>query len=163
MSPSLLELPTGPAFQLGKEDIETAFVLAAPGLKEVDAGRPAARDTGANLDRLIRYRIANAVETVMHGKDTMRDLETVREPENLSRLRLQLEGCPMIVALSMPAIAAVEAAGLEASYRHETHPGMKGMNNLFQGMGLERKRRGWRVEERCRLYAEQLIASRTRT
>ena len=65
----------------GLHDVRTAFVLAVPGRKDRDAERPAAGDTGKNLDRILiqlnirnpaafpsthryDYRIANALGIV---------------------------------------------------------------------------------------------------
>jgi hypothetical protein len=152
-------------------------VLAVPGRKEREANRPAAGDTGDNLDRILTYlnrhdseafpstkrydyRIANALETVMFGDDSMPDIADVLEPANLERLAEQLEGTTTIVALSVPAVEGVMHAGIHPSYSHVVHPGMRGLNNYYRGLGREPKDRQWRVEERCRRYALEVIASR---
>ena len=167
-----------PAFHPGPPGVRTAFVLAVPGSEERDAERPAAGDTGDNLDRILihlnahspdafpsthryDYRIANAFESVMFGHDSMPDVTDVREPGNLARLAEQLDGIETIVALSEPAVEAVTAAGFHPAYRHAVHPGMRGLNNHYRGLGLERKYRQWRVDERCRRYAAEVIASRS--
>ena len=77
----------------------------------------------------------------------------------MSRLAEQIAGCTTIVALSKPAIEAVKAAHFTVTYHHQIHPGMLGLNNYFRGLGLETGKAGWRVEERCRLYALEVIAT----
>jgi hypothetical protein len=166
------------AFNPGRIDVPTAFVLAAPGNKEKAAERPVAGDTGSNLDRILNhlhqydpmafpsierydYRIANSVETVMSGDDSMPDLVDVLRPENLLRLSMQLSGYRTIVALSEPAIEAVRAVGLAPRFVHQTHPGMRGLNNRFSGLGVDREGREQRVRDRCHRYAEEIIASDT--
>lgn len=166
-----------PAYHPGPPGVRTAFVLAVPGSKERDAKRPAAGDTGDNLDRILvhlnrldpsafpsthryDYRIANALETVMFGDDSMPERTDVCKPDNLARLTEQLEGIVTVVALSGPAIAGVTGASIHPTYSHEVHPGMRGLNNRYRGLGEDKQNRQWRVEERCRRYAEEVIASR---
>lgn len=166
-----------PAYHPGPSDVRTAFVLAVPGSKERDANRPAAGDTGDNLDRILvhlnridpsafpstrryDYRIVNALEKVMFGADSMPKRTDVCKPDNLARLAKQLEGIITVVALSGPAIAAVTGASIQPTYSHAVHPGMRGLNNRYRGLGEDKKNRQWRVEERCRRYAEEVIVSR---
>lgn len=167
---------TTSAYHPGPKGVRTAFVLAVPGRKEGVAGRPAAGSTGDNLDRILAhlnrhdstafhstdrydYRIANAWETIMFGRKSMPTLADVREPRNLARLAEQLRGVATIVALSAPAMHGVLGANLHLTYRHSVHPGMLGLNNRYRGLDRDPKRRQWRVEERCRLYAAEVIAS----
>lgn len=152
-------------------------MLAAPGRKERDAQHPAAGDTGDNLDRILLhlnshdpaafpsksrfdYRIVNALDTVMFGDDSMPDLVDVFKPNNLARLAEQLEGISTIIALSAPAVSGLDKAKIHATYSHVVHPGMRGLNNYYRGLGSDKNQRHWRVEERCRRYAEEVIASR---
>lgn len=156
--------------------MQTAFVLAVPGSKERDAQRPAAGDTGENLNRILihlqrhdpaafpsldryDYRIVNSMELVMCGDKSMPDLADVCDPSNVARLAEQLEGFVIVVALSVPAIEGVKEAGIQRTYSHPVHPGMRGINNLYPGLGRDAQSRQKRVEERCRRYAEELIAS----
>lgn len=167
---------TTPAFHPGPSGVRTAFVLAVPGSKERDAKRPAAGDAGHNLDRILvhlnrhdpeafpsahryDYRIANALETVMYGDESMPNLADVLKPCNLARLAKQLEGIQTIVALSAPAMEGVRRAGVHPTYSHAVHPGMRGLNNYYPGLGRGPKDRQRRVEERCRRYAAEVIAS----
>ena len=169
--------PTTPAYSPGPQGVRTAFVLAVPGSKERDAERPAAGDTGDNLNRILvhlhrhdpiafpstdryNYRIVNSLETVMFGDDSMPDLSDVCKANNVARVAEQLEGVTTIVALSAPAIAIVKEVGIIPTYSHSVHPGMRGLNNYYPGLGRDAKSRQRRVEERCRRYADEVIASR---
>lgn len=169
-------LPTTPAYHPGPLGVRTAFVLAVPGSKEQDAQCPAAGDTGNNLDRVLLhlhrhdpaafpsthryyYRIANAWETIMFGDDSIPDLTEVCKPDNVARLAEQLEGIATIVALSASAIAGVEGASIHPTYSHPVHPGMRGLNNYYRGLGNDKEGRQRRVEERCQRYTEEVIAS----
>lgn len=170
---------TTPSYHPGPRGVRTAFVLAVPGRKERDAKRPAAGDTGVNLDRILvhlnhhnpiifhstcryDYRVANALERVMFGSKSMPDIAEVRSPSNLARLAEQLEGITTIVALSGPAVEGVRGAGLPLTYGHAVHPGMQGLNRYYSGLGRDPEKRPWRVEERYRRYAEEVIASSNR-
>jgi hypothetical protein len=170
-------LPTTPAYHPGPLGVRTAFVLAVPGSKERDATRPAAGDTGDNLDRILvhlhrhdpaafpstgryDYRIVNAWETIMFGTDSMPDLTDVCKSDNVARLAEQLAGIATIVALSVPAIAGVEGASIYPTYRHTVHPSMRGLNNYYSGLGNDREGRQRRVEERCQRYADEVIVSK---
>ena len=176
--PDLTFPPTTPSYHPGPLGVRTAFVLAVPGSKERDAKHPAAGDTGANLDRILdhlhrhdpaafpsthryNYRIVNAWETIMFGTNSMPDLTDVCKSDNISRLAEQLKGIATIVALSVPAIAGVEGAGIHPTYRHTVHPSMRGLNNYYSGLGKDREGRQRRVEERCQRYADELIATQS--
>ena len=88
----------------------------------------------------------------------MPDLADVCAADNIARLAEQLVGITTIVALGAPAIACVEGASIDLTYSHAVHPGMRGLNNYYPGLGRDRESRQGRVEERCRRYAEEAIA-----
>ena len=165
----------GPAFQPGRVDNATALVLAAPGAREAEAGRPAAGKTGENLDAALvhlhriepaafpwlsrlDYRIVNAVSKVLRKPRSMPYDSEIKEAANVERLRRQLRGFGTVVALSPKAVTACRIAGVEPDYC-AVHPGDQGINPLltnFPGSVEEAIRR------RILLYAELLIASRGR-
>lgn len=168
---------TTPAFHSGPQSVRTAFVLAVPGRKEREAERPAAGDTGDNLDRILihlnrhdpeaypsicryDYWIANALATIMFGDNSMSDLADVREPNSLARLAEQLKGMTTVVALSATAMEGVTRVGLHPTHSHAVHPGMRRLNNYHPGLGREPKFEQRRTEERCRRFAAKVIASR---
>ncbi len=73
----------------------------------------------------------------MFGDDSMPDLADVYKANNVARLAEQLEGVTTIVALSAPAIAGVKEAGIQPTYNHTLHPGMRGLNNYYTGLGKD--------------------------
>jgi hypothetical protein len=164
-----------PAFQPGRDDNFTAFVLAAPGRREATAGRPAAGQTGTNIDAVLAhlhrfdpdafpwlsrldYRIVNTVSKVLHGKRSLPLVSEIREHANLERLKLQLGGYTTIVALSPKAVLACRAAGFEPTYC-AVHPGNQGINPLITGFSGKSSEA---VDLRIQLYAELLFRSRGR-
>lgn len=165
------------AFQPGLAHIRTAFVLAAPGSEEEQKGHPAAGVTGQNLNRILAhlhthdstefpstdrfdYRITNSVGRIMSGPKSMPDWIDVVGDSNLERLHSQIHEYGIIVALSQPALIAVELTGLRPKYYHLNHPARRGMNGLVRGRGGTRAEVQARVDERYRRYACQLLASK---
>lgn len=164
-----------PAFQPGRADVRTTLVLAAPGLDEAAAGRPAAGRTGTVLDLLLGrlhavdalsfpsgsrldYRIVNAVDLVLAGARSLPTKRQIRDPANLARLGRQLAGSDVVVAFGPHAVTAVRAVGLEPTLC-SGHPGMQGVNQLpveEPGTGPANTR------ARLDLFASLLLASRGR-
>ncbi|MGY4395373.1 hypothetical protein ACVWZA_000534 [Sphingomonas sp. UYAg733] len=162
-----------PDFQLGRPDIGTALVLACPGGRELEAGYPAAGQTGTNLDGMLRhlhemsagdfpspsrheYRIVNSVAFALYksrdGRTMPRDCE-VLAPANLERLSELLAHHPIIVTFSAVAELGVRAIGREPTYIFH-HPSMSRLNTLYPRLGGTRP---WRVEERYSRAARDLL------
>jgi uracil-DNA glycosylase len=99
-----------PDYQPGTAGAFTAFVLAAPGRVELAENRPAAGQTGRNLDRILfhlnqlrpdifpsqsrlDYVVVNAVSRVLYRAKEGRGMPTdaeVQETHNVERLRCLL-------------------------------------------------------------------------
>ena len=154
--------------------METALVLAAPGQRELREQRPAAGQTGVNLDGILGqlhgirpdlfpsasrldYRIVNAVAFALYrsrdGRTMPRPAE-VMEARNVERLSGLLAGYRTIVAFSPPADLAVRAIGRVPDLSFH-HPSMTRLNSLYPRLGGTRP---WRVSERHRLFAADLLA-----
>ena len=103
-------------FHPGRHPI--AFVFSAPGAREKDRGRPVTGDTGANLEealgylaqarpdvfpsrRRYDYRITNAFAQPLARSLGDRRTEATREeilsPENVVRVKQDLNGIPLVV------------------------------------------------------------------
>lgn len=164
-----------PAFQPGSPGITTILVLAAPGRDEQAAGRPAAGRTGVMLDELLsrlhekdavsfpspsrlNYRIVNAVATIMYGAKSLPTKGQIREAGNVERLKRQLAGGGVLVALGPDAVTAILAADKKPTFC-SGHPGMQGVNQLpVEVPGSETDNTSQRLD----LFASLLLASRGR-
>jgi hypothetical protein len=106
------------------------------------------------------YRIVNSVGFALYkarDKRTMPRTAEVLDQENLSRLSELLDAhITTIVTFSAPAELGVRSIGREPSLSFH-HPSMSRLNSLYPRLGGTRP---WRVEERYRLFAEELVASR---
>lgn len=165
------------AFQRGRPDGHTAFVLSAPGRLEQERGYPAAGQTGANLDRLLvhlkaalpelfpfvsrrDYRIVNAVNNVLHRREHQRTeayLREVREPSNLERLRRELEGVAFVVALGERAKLALAELGIEPSL-FGPHPSLQCLNRRYEADAATSQKRS---AQRIGSYAQEVLSNRT--
>jgi uracil-DNA glycosylase len=163
------------AFQHGRPEATTAFVLSCPGRLELKRGYPAAGQTGSNLDRLLAhlnaarpqlfpflsrrdYRIVNAVDKVLHLREHRRTeayLREVREPSNLEWLRCELEGSTFVVALGQRAKLALAVAGI-APGLHGPHPSLQCLNRRYEADGSTAEERS---EQRIMRYAQDVLSS----
>lgn len=81
----------------------------------------------------------------------------VRDAAKLARLRLLLRpDLRHLVAFSDPAATAVGLVGREPVFR-APHPGLQLINRRYLATGVTRKRR---AEERCRLFARDVLGLR---
>lgn len=164
-----------PAFQAGRAGNDTILVLAAPGRREAVEGRPAAGQTGRNLEALLAhlnalrpedfpstsrldYTIVNSVEAVMFGARSLPYRSEIASDVNVTRLIRQLAGGRIIVAFGDCAIAATRAAGREPVFC-APHPGLQAINPLFEGIEGDKQER---YAERIRRLAELLLSSQGR-
>ena len=99
---------------------EVAVLLSCPGKSEEKAGRPAAGATGTNLNGVLKEMglsrdevlIDNSWPKVMYSAktgDTQPTRLQVVSPQNLNRLKEDLEGRGTVIALGQRAIWAVDA------------------------------------------------------
>ncbi|MEG8049018.1 hypothetical protein QP178_03620 [Sphingomonas aurantiaca] len=167
-----------PDHQPGPAGAFTALILAAPGRVELAESRPAAGQTGRNLDRILvhlhrwrpdvfpsqsrlDYVIVNSVSTVLYRAKNGRGMPTdaeVRDMANVGRLRLLLPSdLRHLVAFSDPAATAVGLVGREPVFR-APHPGLQLINRRYFATGATGK---LRAEERCRLFARDMLGMPT--
>lgn len=138
----------------GRRDIKVGFVLSAPGSKEEKAGRPAAGNTGENLEEMLQrwhktrpdlfistkrydYRITNASQTVEYKKKTGRTEASDHEvnmPENIERIMEELAGCEFVICLGAKARkvkSSLVAKGFPGTIASGIHPGWQAINRKY--------------------------------
>ncbi|QCB43328.1 hypothetical protein E5673_14750 [Sphingomonas sp. PAMC26645] len=166
-------------YQPGPVGNDTAIVLAVAGRLEMIAGRPAAGQTGINIDGILvhlhaaapdvfpstsrlDYRIVNSVAFSLYksrDRRTMPRDKEVTEVGNLDRLTRYLADSRHIVAFSAPAELAVRSIGKEPDF-HFHHPSMSRLNSLYPRLGHDRR---WRVLERYRMFADAMLHTHAMT
>ena len=142
-----------PAFRKGdRDDITVVIVLSCPGQAEEKAGRPAAKQTGKNLQcaveilnerfpsrfpskRLDDYTIANSVEDIHYkeltGRTEATDAEILKE-DNIERIKGILQQAHTVIALGAKAGLAVSAAGYCGALISGGHPSMTKVNTTYK-------------------------------
>ena len=163
------------AFQRGRPEASTAFVLSAPGRLELKRGHPAAGQTGSTLDRLPvhlnaahpdlfpfltrrDYRIVNAVSKILYLREHQRTeayLREVREPSNLERLQHELKGIAFVVALGERAKLGLAVAGMEPGLSGP-HPSLQCLNRRYKADATTPQERS---AQRIWQYAQDVLSS----
>jgi hypothetical protein len=161
--------------------IAVAFVFSAPGAKEMRDGKPAAGDTGTNLESALihlhsaqptlfpslhryDYRITNASSAPIavalgHSASEARDTE-IYAPNNVRRVLREVEGCSLVVLSGNK--ARVLARGIRESRKtvvEVPHVGNKGLNVKFKVLADHLKLASPRArrEHRVQLWADAVL------
>jgi hypothetical protein len=148
-------------------DAQTGFVFICPGRFEAARGIPCAAGTGANLGRALvelhglrpdlfsapersKYVITNSWEKVEFPALTGRSVPTEAEvlvPENLARLRAEIEALSTIVACGDQARAAVRAlagaGAIRARVAYGRHLSQRSVNMIPGGSDTPSRIRLW--------------------
>lgn len=166
---------TTPAFQPGMDGIATAIILSCPGKVEAEKGYPAAGVTGENLEKLLAeghkrnkshfpserkkdYRIINSCETVYPNETCKRTQPLVSEiidPNNLKRVRKDLRGIRVLVALGKRAQRLLDELDEPESLYVGRHPSMQSLNTKYRS---NKKTPNQRAEERLEKYIAEVQA-----
>jgi len=141
------------AFRKGDSTkVKTTIILSAPGQEEEKAGRPAAGQTGKNLQSVIEtmhakdpiafpspnlddYPITNAVETVRYMSktgDTEGTDEEVCDTNNINRIKKELGDSQNILALGEKAQLAASQSGFDGKVLKANHPSMVALNRKYK-------------------------------
>lgn len=143
---------TRPDFQPGKRGNKTAIMLSAPGQAEENAGRPAAGQTGKNLDGMLAeahkrdpkrfpspkrddYTIVNAHPKAEYASKTGRTEASraeIHEKKNQRRLKRALRHKDTVVALGKRAEEGVKAAGYKGKVVRGSHPSNSNLNRKYK-------------------------------
>lgn len=114
----------------GKDECRTAFVFSCPGQEELKSGRLVNGQTGRNLDGVLEilnkkypeifhsadrydYRITNSSDIVhykAHDGRSEPKIQEITDPQNLERLRRDIEGYSYVITFGRSAQSAVSAA-----------------------------------------------------
>jgi len=120
---------------------EFAFVFSCPGNAEKKAQYPTAGETGKTFDLILKklqekkiipefkcryeFRIANATQSVESKSETNKTESTdkaVADPDNISRLKAQIEDCQNIICFGRKAEKAVSKCILKSiTVRHPSN------------------------------------------
>ena len=137
-------------YQQGTNNV--AFVFSCPGRKEKECKHVCAGTTGDNLQILIEelytiipekfpssnkddYYITNASDKVHYKKltgDTEATIDEIKEPQNLNRLKEELDNCDIIVCMGNKASAAVSMIQTHAQVIQGTHLSNSNLNRHFE-------------------------------
>ncbi len=166
-----------PAYRPGDNPaVRTTIVLSAPGNAEARAGRPAAGQTGKNLqlaieelsrrnpqrfpsDKLDDYTLINAVPAIHSANTTGRTEgrdDEIKKPENIRRLQKVINGADCVVALGKKAETAVTAAGYNGPVFKSLHPSMQAINRQYKSKKKTPKARN---RDRIQQWARDVLKS----
>jgi hypothetical protein len=174
---------TSAHYNKGLCNIETGFMLSAPGRYEKISGRPAAKTTGNNLESLIEilnsnlpnifphkdrysYRITNA-EKKIHYKTKTNDTEgrdkDILSDSNIDRILSETTGIKYLFCLGDKASLTIEKLkekGFEGKIYSDIHIGMKSLNfNIkkdVDGNVIQKGEKG-NTQKRIQVVANRII------
>lgn len=166
------------------EDIETdvAFVLSAPGEEEEANGKPAAGETGSQLDKILihlnkinpklfpsinryDYKITNASDQVFYAAkdngDTEDEKSKILNKNNIERVRTELHGSKYVILCGLKA-QLLSAKLSDFKLINIYHPGAKGLRQMFPNSHcglkeLKKEKGAIRDEKRYELCALEII------
>jgi hypothetical protein len=158
----------------------TAFVFSVPGQKEKGHAKPAAGDTGLNLDAALvhlnsawpilfpsswqyDYRITNAFSepiaiSLGHGKPEAGNKE-IRTQINVGRIRREVKGCNLVILCGNKARLLSKVLQRRGRTVIEvSHVGNKGLNGTFKlDSQMNANPPSIRRQHRVRLWAEAVL------
>lgn len=136
----------------GDAQNKIAFILSTPGKLEGEAERPAAGDTGDNMNGILdilnksdpihfpnidryRYLITNASTKVMHSAKNDKKTEdadrNVTKPQNVDRVRREIENCTIVILCGQKANLLAPHLSEKVLIRI-SHLGNKGLRNKYR-------------------------------
>lgn len=168
------------SYQKGRSNNKTTIVLSAPGQAEEEAGRPAAGQTGKNINGMLKaankkdpktfpsankddYTITQASSKVEYKSKTGRTEASSREindPTNLRKVKDNLKGAKTVVALGSKANEAVKKAGFRGEIISGSHPSNQNLNRNFQS---NKETPSERHDDRLDQYTNELLKARKKT
>ncbi len=141
----------------GKREIKTAFIFSCPGQEELKSGKLVNGQTGKNLDMMLTilhkkfpeifpstdrydYRITNSSEQVHYkAYDNRTEPKTaeINTPENLERLKKDIEGYQYVITFgrcaSLAAEYAVKAYNMnETKFLYSRHLSFLSLNSTIK-------------------------------
>lgn len=169
----------------GKPEIKTAFIFACPGQEEEKSGKLVNGQTGKNLDAVLvflnkkypdifpstnryDYRITNSSEYVHYAAYDHRTEPTpkeIKEPENIARLKKDIEGYNYVITFGKSAALAAESAGKipDTKFIYSQHLSFMSLNytikNDVNGNPIEKGSKdatSKRIEVAAKKIADQL-------